>query len=121
MKDIYKRILLFTFLCIPTRFLFMYLSRKYQNIYGKYFIFVALLFSLAQFYLYINDLRKTGIEVFGADIWWNQLRPVHGVLYLLFSIYMYKDYEYAYIPLLLDIIIGIVSFTLYHNIGLNFY
>jgi len=62
------------------------------NIYGNYFIFIALLFSLGQFYLYINDLRKTGIEVFGIKIWWNQLRPVHGVLYLLFSIYMYHYY-----------------------------
>ena len=60
------------------------------------------------------------IEVFGADILLNNIRPVHGILYLLFSIYMYKGYEYAYIPLLLDIIIGIVSFTLSHIIGLNF-
>ena len=67
------------------------------------------------------DLRKTGTEVFGADIWWNEIRPIHSMLYLLFCIYMYKKNEYAYLPLLLDLIIGIVSFTLYHNIGLKLY
>ena len=114
MKNIYKRILLFSLFCIPTRYIFMHLSRKYENKYSKYFILIALLFSISQFYLYINDLRKTGVEVFGADIWWNQLRPIHGVLYLLFCIYTYKKQKHAYIPLLVDIIIGIIGFILYH-------
>ena len=99
----------------------MYLSRKYADEYSKYFVLTALLFSMSQFYLYINDLRKTGIEVFGADIWWNQLRPIHGMLYLLFCIYTYKNQDHAYIPLLVDIIIGIISFILYHCVGLKFY
>jgi len=115
MKNIYKRIFLFSFLCIPTRFMFMYLSDKYAESYSHYFILVALLFSIAQFYLYITDSRKTGIEVFGADIWWNQLRPVHGMLYLLFCVYTYKKQNHAYIPLLIDIITAIIAFILYHN------
>ena len=27
------------------------------------------------------NLRKTGLEVFGDKIWWNNLRPIHGILY----------------------------------------
>ena len=116
MNSFYKRILLFSFLCIPTRFAFMYLSKVYSNMYSNYFIFLALVFSIMEFYIYLTDSRKTGAEVFGNDIWWNELRPIHAILYLLFCIYTYKKNHYAYIPLLIDIIIGIIAFILYHSI-----
>ena len=32
-------------------------------------------------YIYMNGLRKTGGEVFGDKIWWNNLRPFHAVMY----------------------------------------
>jgi len=99
----------------------MYLSNHYAKDYSQYFVLIALLFGIAQFYLYITDSRKTGIEVFGADIWWNQLRPVHGMLYLLFCVYIYKKQNHAYIPLLIDIVIAIIAFVLYHNNELRLY
>ena len=38
--------------------------------------------------IYLLDLRKKGIESNGK-IWWNDMRPIHGSLYLLFSIFIY--------------------------------
>ena len=51
------------------------------------------------------DLRKNGIEA-GGKIWWNSYRPIHGMLFILYSIYAFKG-ENAYIVLLLDVFIGL--------------
>ena len=36
----------------------------------------------------LGDYRKTGKEVFGSKIWWNDLRPVHASLYILFACWL---------------------------------
>ena len=35
-------------------------------------------------YLYMTDQRSTGMETFGARIWWKKLRIVHSLLYFWF-------------------------------------
>ena len=56
-------------------------------------------------YLYINDLRQ--IKGFtGGKVWWNNYRPLHAVLYLLFALYAIKKKPFAWIVLLIDALIG---------------
>ena len=64
--------------------------------------------------LYLFDLRKTGFEA-GGKIWWNILRPVHGMLYLLFAVYAYKQEDNAWLILLLDVIIGFLAWLWHYH------
>jgi len=66
------------------------------------------------FYLFFSGSRKTGAEVFGDKIWWNNLRPIHGVIYLLFAYNAIKVNNFALIYLLIDVIIGLISFAIFH-------
>ena len=66
------------------------------------------------FTIYFGNLRQTGAETFGSLIWWNDLRPVHGTLYLLFSVMAINNYRNSYIPLLLDLCIGGFRFIKHH-------
>jgi len=64
--------------------------------------------------IYFGGLRKTGAEVFGERIWWNDLRPVHGFLYALFAILALQRNRLAWIVLLVDVLIGLTAFIMYH-------
>ena len=111
-----KRIILFLGLCIPIRISFIFLAKNITKDYLKYLSLPALILAFGFISIYILDLRKTGIEVGNSKIWWNDLRPIHGLLYLLFAIYAYKENDYSYIPLILDVILGVISFFIYHFI-----
>ena len=67
--------------------------------------------------IYLGGYRKTGPEVFGDKIWWNALRPVHAVLYFLFSFMALSSRftAHAWMLLLVDACIGLVSFIVYMN------
>ena len=76
---------------------------------------LALIPAIGFITIYLLDLRKKGAEVFESKIWWNDLRPIHGILYLLFAIYaIKKEQNYAWIPLLIDVTIGLTAFLYYH-------
>lgn len=64
--------------------------------------------------IYTLGLRKSGPEVFGEKIWWNNLRPVHAAMYVLFSIAAIQKKSYAWTFLLSDAVIGLISFLVHH-------
>ena len=64
--------------------------------------------------IFITGIRSTGAEVFGGKIWWNNLRPIHAILYATFGYLAYNKSKSAYKPLVLDAIIGLISFVIYH-------
>lgn len=70
--------------------------------------YVAIIPAIGFMYLYMNDLRKVAFEA-GGSVWWNDLRPIHGVLYLLFAMYAIKEKQCAWIILLFDVMIGLVA------------
>lgn len=56
-------------------------------------------------------MRLTGPEVLDDGvIWWNNIRPFHGSLYLATSILIFTCPEYAYLPLTVDVLFGGISF-----------
>lgn len=114
MNNIQKRFLLFIFGCIFVRTLFAIVA-KYINIkYLPYFGYLAIVPAIGFFYIYLTDSRKTGAEVFGDKIWWNNLRPVHGILYSLFAYNAINKNPNSYIYLLIDVILGLLSFLIFH-------
>ena len=119
MNNIQKRFLLFLLGCIPVRAGFMLVAKKYTN-YLRLMSYFAIIISIGFFYLFATGSRTTGTETFGDKIWWNDLRPVHGLLYLLFAVFAYNKSEYAWVFLLIDVILGFVSFLSFHKKEGNF-
>jgi len=120
MNTIQKRFLLFLFGCIGTRSLLVYLAKNVNKTYLKYMGYLSLLPAIGFFYLFLSGARKTGAEVFGDKIWWNDLRPVHGLMYLLFSYNAINGNLNAWIYLLVDVIIGLISFLGFHYYNNDF-
>jgi hypothetical protein len=114
MNDIQKRFLLFLFGCIGTRFLFVYLAKTTNKTYLQYMGYLALFPAFGFFYIYFTNSRKTGAEVFGDKIWWNDLRPIHGSLYFLFAYSAIMGNSNAYQFLLVDVLFGLTRFLLFH-------
>ena len=120
MNDIQKRFIMFIFGCIVARVSLVLLAKNVSPQYLRVLGFLSLIPVIGFLTIYLGDLRKTGREVMGNEIWWNELRPVHAVMYLLFAIYAIKKKDFAWIILLLDVCIGIVAFIMYHCNADNF-
>lgn len=119
-QNLRKRFALFLLICLSSRIaitaLAKYMSLKYLQVLGVIFLIIGLSF------LYLNffDKRKTGLETGGNAIWWNDLRPVHGFLAIIFAILAINKIKDAWIVLLIDTIFGLVAFLAFHGLNNNF-
>jgi hypothetical protein len=121
MKEIQKRMLLFLTACIGVRLLLVFIAKYSSETIQHMLGIVTLCISIGFFYIYISGTRTTGPETFGEKIWWNDLRPVHAFLYLLFTIMVFTSMrQYAWIVLLIDVVIGLSAFLHFHYINGNF-
>ena len=120
MNSIQKRFVLFLFGCIGIRLLFVYIAKNISlnNVY--YLGYLALIMPVAFIYIYLTGSRKTGPEVFGDKIWWNNLRPIHALLYCLFAYNAINRNPSAWLFLLADIIIGLIGFLTFHYLNNDF-
>ncbi len=109
-----KRFLLFLIGCIGIRSLFVYIARGIDPTYLPYLGYLALLPAIGFIYIYLTNSRTTGPEVFGQRIWWNHLRPIHAALYFLFAYSAINNNQSAWVWLLLDVLIGLISFLIFH-------
>jgi hypothetical protein len=114
MDNLQKRFLLFLIGCIGSRSLLVIIAKNIQTKYLKYMGYFALVISFGFMYIFLTGSRKTGMEVFGEKIWWNNLRPLHSILYFLFAYNAIKGNKNAWIYLLLDVMIGLISFLIFH-------
>lgn len=121
-----KRLMLFLFGCIPFRLFLSYIIYIFQfhtftyidiNMFINIFALLLLIISLGFIIIFIFKLRKTGLETGGCEIWWDHLRPIHSILYLMASYYLFeRKFNMASLILLLDTLMGLVSFTFYHDL-----
>jgi hypothetical protein len=109
-----KRILYFLLACIPIRLLFVIILKKIDNKYLPIFAIPLLLMSLGFLYLYFGNFRLTAPEA-GGVTWWKDLRLIHGLLYLTAAIYAFQRKDTTWIPLLMDVILGITVFLFHHK------
>ncbi len=114
MNNIQKRFLLFLFACIPIRVAAMYLAKSISINYLPILGYIALIPAIGFIYLFLSGTRKTGPETFGANIWWNNLRPIHSLFYFLFALNAIKKRHNAWLYLLYDVLLGLGSFLIYH-------
>ena len=114
MNNIQKRFILFLVGCIGSRFLLVYITKTTNKTILTFLGYLALLPAIGFFYLGFTGSRKTGAEVFGDKIWWNNLRPIHGLLYSLFAYNAIIGNQNAWIYLLVDVLFGLTSFLFFH-------
>jgi len=120
MNQIQKRFLLFLVGCIGMRTLFVFIAKNTSVTYLPYLGYLALLPALGFAYIYLTGSRKTGQEVFGEKIWWNDLRPLHSLLYFLFAYNAIQRNKNSWIYLLIDVVIGLFSFLIFHYFNGDF-
>ena len=114
MNAMQKRFLLFLIGCIGIRSILVLLAKNASAYNLKILGYLALLPAIGFIYIYLTGSRQTGAEVFGEKIWWNSLRPIHATLYLLFAYNAINGVKTAYQYLFIDVIIGLISFLIYH-------
>lgn len=120
MNDLQKRFLSFLIGCIGTRAFFVYIAKNISLKYLPLLGYLAILPMAGFIYIYLSGSRKTGAEVMGGKIWWNDLRPVHALLYGLFAYYAIQRASFAWKFLLADVLIGFFAFIIYHYNQGNF-
>lgn len=120
MNNIQKRFLLFLIGCVGVRSLFVVIAKNIDIKYLRYLGYLALLPAIGFAYIYLTGSRKTGQEVFGEKIWWNDLRPLHSLLYLLFAYNAIIGNKNAWVYLLIDVVIGVISFIIFHYLNGDF-
>ena len=114
MLSFHKRMLLFLIVCIGIRSTFALIAKQINVKYLPYLGYLSLIPAFGMLYIYITGSREYGAEA-GGKIWWNCLRPLHSVLYLLFAYYaINKNSKEAWKFLALDVIIGLIAFFGHH-------
>lgn len=123
MNNIQKRFFRFLLGCIPSRLLISFIAFKIDKKYLPYLGLLTLSFAIGFLYIYFFGSEKADKQLSWANvnkIWWNHLRIVHGLLYLIFSIsaFLKKDFGWKFI--LIEAIIGLIAFLHHHYINNNF-
>ena len=121
MNHLQQRFLMFLIGCVGIRSLFVIIAKYINTKYLKYLGYLALVPAIGFMYIYLTGSRKTGAEVFGEKIWWNNLRPIHSILYFLFAYNAIIGNKQSWIYLLVDVLIGLISFLTHHYVNGNLF
>ena len=114
-KNVKYRMLIFIIFCIGARLGLAYLAAKIPDSYLTLYSAIIGLIGVSFLFLYFTDGRKTGAETGGNTIWWSNLRPIHGIMYVVSGsllLYKYKSLGSKFI--LVDTLIGLIAFLVHH-------
>jgi hypothetical protein len=108
------RFALFIIFCLGIRVTLAYIARQSSPRILRIMGYLAIAPVIGFMYIFLSGSRTTGLEVMGGKIWWNSLRPVHALLYTSFAFSAINSYSYAWMFLLVDVALGIISFIIHH-------
>ena len=114
-----KRLILFLVGCMGSRVALVWIAKNYPRVLF-YMGIMAVCISFGFMYIWVNGLRKTGIETLGEKIWWNDLRPLHSILWGIFAVMAFQGNQNAWKVLLLDVTIGFLAWLNHRMILVNF-
>ena len=106
-----NRTLLFLVGCIGLRLALAYFAKIASPAHLKLMAVGAGLISIGFATIYAFGLRKTGIETGGELIWWNELRPLHAVLFATFAFMAWNGDQNAWKVLMADTLVGLSAWT----------
>lgn len=109
MFSIQTRIFLFLLACIPARILLALLPLYIDASYLRYYGLLLLIPTIGFLYLYFTNARLNAPEG-GGLTWWAEYRLIHGLLYLSATIMAFQEKKLAWVPLTIDVILGLVLF-----------
>ena len=92
--------------------LFVYIAKNIPINYLPLTATITLIIGLG--FLFVFFAGKDRGATLDQVAWWHYLRPIHGLLYITYSYYAYKKNSDAYKILLIDVILGLLSFFIYH-------
>ena len=103
------RLVLFLGVCVPLRLGLAYLPSILPEQYLYYLSGMVLIMAMGTLYLGWTNSRMRAVEG-GGKTWWAPYRLIHGMFLLTASLYLFRGDRRASVPLLLDILFGIVLF-----------
>ena len=103
-----NRIYVFFIICIGVRIFLSIVSKNINIKYLPILGYIALIPAIGFLIIFITGSRKTGFEA-GGKIWWNHMRPIHSILFFIFAKLAINMDKNAWIVLLLDALLGIIS------------
>ena len=103
------RMLLYLLVCLPVRtipIITLFLTRKVDLPISILYLFMGISF------LYRTTTFHTGqLGAFGGKVWWQNLRYIHGMIYLLAFWLIYKKrIQQVKCLLIADLLVGLVGF-----------
>ena len=102
-------ILYYFMICIFVRLSLAYGVYVVQKMPIRYmFVLLYLLLSIGSLYQYRVKTRTIG--AFNNKVWWDNLRPIHALLFLCTSIGLFYKYKYSYMFLIVDTFIGVLGY-----------
>ncbi len=101
-----RRQLLFFTCCLTSRLLLAVASYYVPDAWLPLCGYLALGPAIGFMTLYTLGLRETGKGMNGGDIWWVHMRPIHGVMYLLFALFAIRGERYGSAVLVSDALVG---------------
>ena len=107
----------FLFGCIGVRLLLSFLVKISPVDNLPFYSIISILPALGFISIYLLNLRRYGMEA-GGRIWWNKVRPIHGVMYLLFTMYAFKKEVFAWKILFIDAILGLIFWLNHHYLNI---
>jgi hypothetical protein len=113
-----ESIILFLLACIPLRIIIALIPLFINKKLLFYYSFILFIMSISFLYLYFTNGRENAFEA-GGKTWWAKYRIIHGLLYLMAAYYAYHQNRNAWIPLMIDVIFGLILFIqkrFLHNI-----
>ena len=104
-----QRILYFLLGCIGVRSILavspIYIPENMLLILG----IITIIIGTSFLFLYFTNGRMNAPEG-GGVTWWAKYRLIHGLLYVTASIYLFQKQRTAWIPLTIDLLLGLVVF-----------
>ena len=100
-------------ICIAVRLLLALLAKEYPMLIAP----IAAVISIGFFTVYFGGIRRECPESGDktGPCWWNDVRPIHGLIYAIFVIMALMKNKDAWYHLLLDVIIGITVFGIHQK------
>lgn len=119
-NDIQQRFMMFLMGCIVVRIILVVLAATIPPTFLPIMGVFAVILVAGWLRIYLFAPRNTGPEVVGGKIWWNDLRPFHAAMWFWFAVLAFGKSQHAWVPLAVDVSVGLVGFLAYHGIEGNF-